>query len=49
VLRYIEDYTVPEIASALRIPEGTVKSRLNYALQEAARQWSKEEGHERRT
>jgi RNA polymerase sigma-70 factor (ECF subfamily) len=39
VLRYIEDYTVPEIARALRVPEGTVKSRLNYALQRAAATW----------
>jgi RNA polymerase sigma-70 factor (ECF subfamily) len=28
---YLEDMTVPEIAAALSVPEGTVKSRLFYA------------------
>jgi RNA polymerase sigma-70 factor (ECF subfamily) len=46
VLRYVEDFTVPEIARALRIPEGTVKSRLHFALGQAARQWGGEERHE---
>ncbi len=31
VLRYYEDMTVPEIAKAVSIPEGTVKSRLHEA------------------
>lgn len=42
VLRYIEELSVGEIAQALRIPEGTVKSRIHYALQVAAQQWDKE-------
>lgn len=42
VLRYVEDCTVPEIARTLGIPEGTVKSRLNYALATAARLWRTE-------
>lgn len=33
VLRYQDDLTVPAIADALGIPEGTAKSRLHYALQ----------------
>ena len=28
-IRYIEDYSITEIKEILRIPEGTVKSRLN--------------------
>jgi RNA polymerase sigma-70 factor (ECF subfamily) len=32
VLRYFSDLTVPEIAAAVSIPEGTVKSRLSRAL-----------------
>ena len=31
VFRYFEDLTVPEIASVLSVPEGTVKSRLHDA------------------
>lgn len=31
VLFYLEDYTVVQIADILDIPEGTVKSRLNWA------------------
>ncbi len=42
VLRYVEDCTVPEIARTLGIPEGTVKSRINYALETAARLWRTE-------
>lgn len=41
VLRYIEDCSVPAIAYVLGVPEGTVKSRLNYALQRAAERWSR--------
>lgn len=44
VLRYVEDCTVPEIAQTLGIPEGTVKSRLNYALETASRLWRTEHG-----
>lgn len=44
VLRYVEDCTVPEIARTLGVPEGTVKSRLNYALEAAARLWRGEHG-----
>lgn len=32
VLRYFSDLTVPEIAAAVSIPEGTVKSRISRAL-----------------
>jgi RNA polymerase sigma-70 factor, ECF subfamily len=42
VLRYVEEMTVPEIAESLRIPQGTVKSRIHYALEVAARRWRKE-------
>ena len=46
VLRYVESYSVSEIALALKIPEGTVKSRIHYALQVAAQRWREEEIHE---
>jgi len=36
VLRYTEDWSVQQIAQALDIPEGTVKSRLNLALKTVA-------------
>lgn len=32
VLRYYTDLTVPEIATSMHIPEGTVKSRLSRAI-----------------
>jgi RNA polymerase sigma-70 factor (ECF subfamily) len=32
VLRYFNDMSYPEIADALDIPQGTVKSRLNQGL-----------------
>jgi RNA polymerase sigma-70 factor (ECF subfamily) len=32
VLRYVFDWSIPEIGKALGIPEGTVKSRLHRAL-----------------
>lgn len=34
ILYYLEGYSVAETASALRIPIGTVKSRLNHARKE---------------
>lgn len=34
VLRFIEDYDIKSIARTLRIPEGTVKSRINRARKE---------------
>jgi RNA polymerase sigma-70 factor (ECF subfamily) len=37
VLKYYYGYTSKEIAKILRIPEGTVRSRLHYALQPNAR------------
>lgn len=33
-LKYYSDFTLTEIASILKIPEGTVKSRLNRALKQ---------------
>jgi RNA polymerase sigma-70 factor (ECF subfamily) len=33
LMRFVEDMEIREIAAALRIPEGTVNSRLHYALQ----------------
>ena len=34
ILYYLEDYSVAEIAGVLKIPVGTVKSRLNHARRE---------------
>ena len=34
ILYYLEDYAVAEIANVLKIPIGTVKSRLNHARRE---------------
>ena len=34
VLRFYADFTVPEIATAMAVPEGTVKSRLHRAIEE---------------
>jgi len=34
VLRFYADFTVPEIATAMEVPEGTVKSRLHRAMEE---------------
>lgn len=31
-LKYLGDYTISEIAAVLEIPEGTVKSRLNFGI-----------------
>jgi len=43
VMKYIEDRTNTDIAQSLSIPEGTVKSRLHYALRKL-RLLFKEEG-----
>ena len=32
LMRFVDDMTVPEIALAMGIPEGTVKSRLHHAI-----------------
>ncbi len=37
VLRFYADFTVPEIAAAMNVPEGTVKSRLHRAISELRR------------
>jgi RNA polymerase sigma-70 factor (ECF subfamily) len=37
VLRFYADFTVPEIAAAMAVPEGTVKSRLHRAVSELRR------------
>jgi len=37
VLRFYADFTVPEIATAMAVPEGTVKSRLHRAIEELRR------------
>ncbi|MFT5128886.1 MAG: RNA polymerase sigma-70 factor (ECF subfamily) [Rhodothermales bacterium] len=42
VLRYVEELSVSEMADTLRIPQGTVKSRIHYALQVASRRWKEE-------
>ncbi len=36
-LRYLEEFSTPEISEILKIPEGTVRSRLYYARLELAR------------
>lgn len=38
-LFYFEQFTIPEIGEALRIPQGTVKSRLHKARQELKELW----------
>lgn len=35
-LRFYESLTIPEIAKILEVPEGTVKSRIHYALKKMA-------------
>lgn len=48
VLRLIHDaeMEIGEVAQALGIPRGTVKSRLHYAMQRLARQWRDAENEE---
>ena len=36
ILRYQEERTVAEIAAIIGCPEGTIKSRLHYALQQVS-------------
>jgi RNA polymerase sigma-70 factor (ECF subfamily) len=40
-LYYFEQLTVPEISTALKIPKGTVKSRLHSARKELKRLWKR--------
>lgn len=42
-LRYFADLTIPQIATALDLPPGTVKSRLSRAMAALARTTSREE------
>ena len=35
LMRFVDGLTLPEIATALDLPPGTVKSRLHYAIQKA--------------
>lgn len=42
-LKYLDDLTIAEIAEALAIPAGTVKSRLHYAREKLAAEWKGEE------
>ena len=37
VFRFYADFTVPEIAAAMAVPEGTIKSRLHRAIEELRR------------
>jgi RNA polymerase sigma-70 factor (ECF subfamily) len=43
LLRFVDDFSLPQIAAALAIPVGTVKSRLHHAL-EALRERIRGEG-----
>lgn len=38
ILRYVEELTIPEIAKITSTPEGTVKSRLYYALKKLSKE-----------
>ena len=40
-LRYFEELSIPEIGAALKIPNGTVKSRLHNARNELKELWQK--------
>ena len=44
ILYYLEDYSVAEIANVLKIPIGTVKSRLNHARKELKDLLGEQEG-----
>ena len=48
VLYYFEDFSVKEISKVMKIPEGTVKSRLSRARSELAKVLIKDEEMERR-
>ena len=48
VLYYFEDFSVKEIAKILKIPEGTVKSRLSRARKKLEEKLLKENQEERR-
>ncbi|GAA0494339.1 sigma-70 family RNA polymerase sigma factor [Salinibacillus aidingensis] len=45
-LKYFEDWTLSQIAEWKRVPEGTIKTRLNRALKQLRFEWEKgEERH----
>ncbi len=44
VLYYVEGLTIPELAFVLRVPDGTVKSRLYAAREEFKRLWAARSG-----
>jgi len=48
ILYYFEDFSVKEIAKILKIPEGTVKSRLSRARKELEKALISQENDERR-
>jgi RNA polymerase sigma-70 factor (ECF subfamily) len=43
-MRYLQELTQPEIAEALEIPLGTVKSRISYGLAALRRSWTQGSG-----
>ncbi|HEX8673867.1 MAG TPA: RNA polymerase sigma factor [Longimicrobium sp.] len=43
-MRYLQELTQPEIAEALEIPLGTVKSRISYGLAALRRSWTRADG-----
>lgn len=45
VLHYLLNHSIPEIAEILRVPSGTVKSRLHRARDQFARYYSSEDDH----
>ena len=48
ILYYFEDFSVKEIAKMIKIPEGTVKSRLSRARKELEKALITQENDERR-